>query len=92
MVASVEIGVQTPQGPARQFLLSLAFEWSAFQFCITSCILFFHSKHLSFNLVFNHEARQYPLIFALILAMLTYPLFKSSPRDKTPLTDQTWLR
>jgi TRAP-type uncharacterized transport system fused permease subunit len=88
IVAFIKIGARTSHGPAGRLVLALAFVWSAFELYIASSIPFFLSEYLSLNLVFyNQETRQIHLAFALILAMLAYPLFKSRSRDKIPLSD-----
>ena len=86
IVASIEIGARMPYGLTGR--LVLAFAWSACQLYIASAITFFLSEYLSLNLIFNNqEARHIHLAFALILAMLPYPPFKSSSRDRIPLSD-----
>jgi TRAP transporter 4TM/12TM fusion protein len=88
--AKVEIGGRTAQGFTGNFIFAMAFTWSAFQLYVASSIPFFLSEHLSLNVVFNNqEVRQIHLAFALALAMLAYPIFKSSPADRVPASD--WL-
>ena len=88
MVAEVETGARQAAGLAGKFILLLAFLWSLFQLYIASGVPFFLTQTLGVNVVFNNqEARQVHLAFALALAMLAYPLFKSSPRDRVPVYD-----
>ncbi|MEJ8475588.1 TRAP transporter permease [Roseibium algae] len=88
MVAEVESGARNAAGFAGKFILCLAFVWSLFQLYIASNIPFVLSENLGINLVVNNqEARQIHLAFALALAMLAYPLFKTSPRHKVPVYD-----
>ena len=88
MVAEVETGARHAAGLAGKIILALAFVWSCFQLYIASSIPFFLTELTGLNLVFNNqEARQIHLAFALVLAMLAYPLFKGSPRDRVPLHD-----
>jgi TRAP transporter 4TM/12TM fusion protein len=88
LVAQVDTGGRNAAGMAGRFILALAFVWSLFQIYIASNIPFFLTEKLNINLVFNNqEARQIHLAFALALAMLAYPLFKSSPRDRVPWYD-----
>jgi TRAP transporter 4TM/12TM fusion protein len=88
MVAEVESGARQAAGLAGKFILALAFTWSVFQLYIASSIPFVLSEWLGFNVVFNSQgARQVHLAFALALAMLAYPMFKSSPRDRVPWYD-----
>lgn len=88
MVAEVETGARQAAGLAGKLILLIAFVWSLFQIYIASGIPFFLTQALGVNVVFNNqEARQIHLAFALVLAMLAYPLFKSSPRDRVPVYD-----
>lgn len=88
LVAEVESGARNPSGAAGKFVLALAFTWSLFQLYIASNVPYVLSESLDLNLVFNsQEARQVHLAFALALAMLSYPMLKSSSRTSIPLTD-----
>ncbi|PVB61432.1 TRAP transporter permease [Labrenzia sp. 011] len=88
MVAEVETGARSAAGAAGKFILALAFVWSCFQIYIASNIPYVLTELTGVNVVFNNqEARQFHLAFALALAMLAYPLFKTSPRDRIPLYD-----
>ncbi|WP_068407991.1 TRAP transporter permease [Labrenzia sp. OB1] len=88
MVAEVETGARSAAGAAGKFILALAFVWSTFQIYIASNVPYVLTELTGVNVVFNNqEARQFHLAFALALAMLAYPLFKSSPRDRVPLYD-----
>ncbi len=88
MVAEVESGSRNAAGFAGKVILSIAFIWSCFQIYIASSIPFILAEKTGLNFVFNsQEARQIHLAFAIILAMLAYPLLKSSPRDRVPLYD-----
>lgn len=88
MVAEVESGARQAAGFAGKFILVLAFVWSTFQLYIASNLPFFLTENLGINLVINSgNARQVHLAFALALAMLAYPLFKSSPRNRVPWYD-----
>ncbi|MDH5530343.1 MAG: TRAP transporter permease, partial [Paracoccaceae bacterium] len=88
MVAESDSGARNAAGLAGKVILSLAFIWSAFQLYIASSIPYVLSASTGLSLVFNdQEARQIHLAFALALAMLAFPLLKSSPRDRVPTTD-----
>ncbi|PTW59042.1 TRAP transporter 4TM/12TM fusion protein [Breoghania corrubedonensis] len=88
MVAEVETGARHCAGVTGKIILALAFVWSCFQLYIASSTPFFLTELTGINLVFNNqEARQIHLAFALVLAMLAYPLLKSSPRDRVPFYD-----
>lgn len=88
MVAEVETGARSATGLAGKIILAIAFIWACFQLYIASSIPFTLTSLTGINVVFNNqEARQVHLAFALVLAMLAYPLFKSSPRDRVPVYD-----
>ncbi|MEM8648909.1 MAG: TRAP transporter permease [Pseudomonadota bacterium] len=88
MVAEVETGSRNAVGFAGRFILAIAFVWALFQIYIASSIPFTLTSLTGINVVFNNqEARQIHLAFGLVLAMLAYPLFKSSPQDRVPFYD-----
>ena len=88
IVASVESGGRQLSGWPMKLVLAIAFSWSVFQLYIASAIPFFLSEHLGLKLVFNNqEARQIHLAFALVLAMLSFPLFKGSSKTSVPIYD-----
>lgn len=88
MVAEVESGARNATGLAGKIILAIAFIWSTFQIYIASDIPFMLARFFGPAVVFNsQDARQFHLAFALALAMLAYPLFKKSPRDRVPVTD-----
>ena len=90
LMAESESGARNAAGIAGKIILCLAFTWSVFQLYIASNLPFVFSELLGLNLVFNNqEARQFHLAFALALAMLAYPLLRSSPRNSVPWYD--WL-
>jgi len=87
---AVDTGSRNPAGAIGRVIAVLAFVWSAFQLYVSSAIPFWLSQRLDVNLVFNSgEVRVIHLAFAIGLAMLAYPLFKRSPRDRIPAYD--WL-
>ena len=89
MVAEVESGARQATGWAGKFILGLAFVWSVFQIYVASPIPFALAELTGVNgFVFNSQGtRQVHLAFALVLATLAYPMFKSSPRDRVPWYD-----
>ncbi|MFD0915212.1 TRAP transporter permease [Pseudahrensia aquimaris] len=88
MVAEIESGARNAAGLAGKVIIAIAFIWSSFQIYIASAIPFVITEWTGINVVFNNqEARQIHLAFALVLAMLAYPLFKSAPRDRVPVYD-----
>ena len=90
LVAQVDTGARNPAGFVGKFILGIAFSWSLFQLYIASNIPFILSDVTGLNLVLNNnEARFFHLAFALALAALAFPLFKSAVRDRVPWYD--WL-
>ena len=89
MVAEVESGARQAAGLAGKFILALAFTWSLFQLYIASPLPYRLAEMTGINqLVLPSQAmRQIHLAFAFALAMLAYPLFKSSPRNRVPWYD-----
>ncbi|MBX6426002.1 MAG: TRAP transporter permease [Variibacter sp.] len=85
LAAEADMGGRRPRGGVGALLSGLAIAWSLFQL--------WYASPLPFSLgigVFNDtEARAIHLSFALLLGFMAYPAFKSSPRDRIPLTD--WL-
>ncbi|VAW21635.1 TRAP-type uncharacterized transport system, fused permease component [hydrothermal vent metagenome] len=89
MVAEVESGARQAAGLAGKFIVALAFTWSLFQLYIASPLPYRLAEITGINqLVLPSQAmRQIHLAFAFSLAMLAYPLFKSSPRNRVPWYD-----
>ena len=88
IVASSETGGRSLEGAVLKFVLALAFLWSLFQLYVASALPFILSEHLGLKLVFNNqETRQVHLAFALCLAMLVFPLWRKSPKNKIPFYD-----
>ena len=90
MVAEVESGARNATGLAGRIVLAITFMWSVFQLYTASAVPYWLAETTGFNAVFNNqETRQIHLAFALVLAMLAYPLFKSSSRNRIPWFDWT---
>ena len=95
LVAEMDSGARNPKGWMGKFILSLAFLWSLFQLYIASPLPFTlaaATRDWPFKFPFvvpDTEARLFHLAFALALAALAYPLFKTSRRDTIPWYD--WL-
>jgi len=88
LVASTDTGNRSPVGMVGKGMALLALAWSLFQLYYASTIPFILTDVLGVNVVFNSdEARAIHLAFALLLAALSYPLLKSSPRDHVPWYD-----
>jgi len=88
--AAIDTGGRTPLGKIGIFVGLLAFTWSVFQLYTSSVLPFWLSQKTGMNLTFNgNEVRFIHLAFAIALASLSYPLFKSSSRNRVPAYD--WL-
>lgn len=88
LVASTDTGNRNPTGAVGKLLALLALAWSLFQLYYASNLPFILQDLTGLNVVFNSdEARAIHLAFALVLACMSYPLFKSSPRDHVPWYD-----
>ncbi len=88
ILASSETGARAAVGFAGRLIIALCFIWSLFQIYIASNLPFYLTETTGLNVVFNNqEARSVHLAFALALAMLAYPLFRGSPRDRVPAYD-----
>lgn len=85
---AADTGARSPTGAIGLLVALVAFGWSAFQLYVASSVPFWLSERLGTNLVFNgSEIRVIHLAFAIALACLSYPLFKSSPRNRVPVYD-----
>ena len=86
LVAQVDTGGREPAGWQGKLILTLAFIWAVFQLYIASNLPFFLAEktELRWLIVTNTDARRIHFAFALVLAAMAFPLFKSSPRDRIP--------
>ncbi|KPN62718.1 TRAP transporter, 4TM/12TM fusion protein [Aliiroseovarius crassostreae] len=82
LVAASDSGARAPIGWVGTMIAVVALIWSVFQVLLASPI---SNYVLSGDLINN--ARQIHLAFAIFLAAMAYPLFKSSPRDTIPWYD-----
>ncbi|AFX98943.1 TRAP transporter, 4TM/12TM fusion family protein [Candidatus Endolissoclinum faulkneri L2] len=88
LVASTDTGNRVLVGFVAKLLAGLALAWSLFQLYYASNLPFTISNITGLQVVFNSDnARAVHLAFAFVLAALSYPLFKSSPRDRVPWYD-----
>ncbi|NKB77645.1 MAG: TRAP transporter fused permease subunit [Gammaproteobacteria bacterium] len=88
LVARIDSGARNPLGIQSKIIPGVAFIWAVFQLYTASNLPFYLSDitGLSF-VVTNSNARLIHLAFALFLASMAFPLFKSSPRDYVPWYD-----
>lgn len=94
MVAANDSGGRNPYGFTKKLIFGVAILWSLFQIYYASPMPFVLQEALrsiglgSINVVFDDtKARSVHLSFALFLAYLSYPAFKSSPIHRVPLQD-----
>ena len=82
LVASSDAGARDPAGGVGTLLAVVAVVWSLFQVLLASPLA---------NYVFPgdviNNSRQVHLAFAIFLAFMAYPAFKSSPRNYIPIAD-----
>lgn len=82
LVAASDSGARSPTGAVGIFIAAVALLWSVFQVLLASPVA---PYILPGDLINN--SRQIHLAFAIFLAAMAYPLFKSSPRDRIPYYD-----
>ena len=88
LVAQVDTGSRAPDGWQGRFIIGLAFVWALFQLYISSNIPFLLTDVTGLYVIVNtDQARFIHLAFAMFLAALAFPLFKSSPRRRIPWYD-----
>ena len=85
LVASTDSGARDPSNRNVALLISgLALAWSLFQLWIAQPQLWFAEYLPVLN---SSQTRPIHLTFAVLLAFLAYPAFKSSPRHNIPIAD-----
>ncbi len=88
LVAQSDTGARNPKGAISVFVAALALVWSLFQLYYASNVPFLLTDLTGINVTLNSDtARSVHLAFALFLACMAYPLFKSSPRSYIPWYD-----
>ncbi len=88
LVAQVDTGSRDPDGWQGRFIIGMAFVWALFQLYISSNIPFWLTDVTGLNVIVNtDQARFLHLAFAMFLAALAFPLFKTSPRREIPWYD-----
>jgi len=84
LVAEADLGGRKPSSaPVRGLIAGTALLWSLFQLWIASPLPF----AFGIGVLNDTESRSIHLAFALFLAFLAFPAFKSSPRQRIPLLD-----
>ncbi|MCP4937474.1 MAG: TRAP transporter permease [bacterium] len=91
LVAQVESGARNPTGWVKSLIPILCFTWAVYQLYISSplpSMLTVTTKIEFFQFIGNLSiSRKIHLMFAVVLASLAFPLYKSSPRNKIPWYD-----
>jgi TRAP transporter 4TM/12TM fusion protein len=88
LVAQVDTGARNPENWQGKVIVSVAFVWAIFQLYIASNLPFYLTELTGVSvIVTNSNARLIHLAFALFLASLAFPLFKTSPRRSIPWYD-----
>lgn len=82
LVAASDSGARNPAGPVGTMIAVIAVVWSLFQVILASPL---SNVILPGDLINN--SRQIHLAFAIFLAFMAYPAFKSSPRHYIPIQD-----
>ncbi len=78
-----DVGARLPAGAMGGIITLLALAWSLFQLWIASPLPFM----LGFGVLNDTETRSIHLTFALLLAFLVFPAFRTSLRDRVPFSD-----
>ncbi len=88
LVAQVDTGGRDPVGWQHKLILIIAFVWACYQLYIASNLPFFLTDLTGISLILpSSEARRIHLAFAIFLAAMVFPLFKSSPKNTIPWYD-----
>lgn len=89
LVAEVDTGARNAEGFQGQLVIAICIIWSLFQLYIASKLPGVLAQSTGFSGFANivGQARYIHLAFAIALAILAFPMFKSSPRDRIPLYD-----
>jgi len=83
MIAESDTGARNPKGIPAKILWVVPLAWSTFQLWLASPLPYIFGIGI-FN---STEARSIHLTFAILLAFLAFPTFKSSPRRYIPVQD-----
>lgn len=93
LAAEVESGARNPTGKLVHLIPGVCLAWALYQLYIASALPFWLTQLTGsdfFLFIGNLSiSRKIHLSFSLALALMAYPMFKSSPRDRIPWYD--WL-
>ena len=89
MVAEADTGARNPSGIQGRAIIAICILWSLFHLYIASKVPGFVAQLTGLSDFANvvAQARYIHLAFAITLATLAFPLFKTSPRDRIPAYD-----
>ncbi len=93
LAAEADAGARNPVGFAGKLLVGLCIAWSLYQIYIASPLpgmLQEWARAMGLDIQFymgSVKTRRIHLAFALVLAAMSFPLLKSSPRDRIPWYD-----
>ena len=88
LLASADTGSRTATGWQGNLILVIAFIWALFQVYISSNFPFYLTELTGVSLVVTSaNARLIHLAFAFVLATMSFPLLKSSPKSHIPWYD-----
>ena len=89
MVAEADTGARNPAGWQGRLIIGTCIVWSLFQLYIASKVPGVLAQATGLSILANivAQARYVHLAFAIMLATLAFPLFKSSPRNRIPAYD-----
>ncbi len=89
LVAEVDTGARNPVGFEGKLIVAVCIIWSLFQLYIASKLPGVLAQSTGFSGFANvvGQARYIHLAFAMALAILAFPMFRTSPRDRIPLYD-----
>ncbi len=93
LVAQTETGARNPAGWQKNLIPTICFIWALYQLYIASPLPSMLTQYtgIDFFLFIGNLSisRNIHLAFSMVLAIMAYPLFKSSPRNHIPWYD--WL-
>ena len=91
LAAEVETGARNPQGWQRPLIPAICLIWALYQLYIASTLpsdLTVATGIKFFQFIGNLSiSRKIHLMFALVLSIMSYPLWKRASRDRIPLYD-----
>jgi len=93
LVAEVDSGARNPTGWQKSLIPAICLAWAVYQLYIASSLPFWLTQTTGsdfFLFIGNLSiSRKIHLSFSMVLAIMAFPLFKSSPRNRIPWYD--WL-